>query len=262
MEVRSGDGITPAGGIAAPGDILARAGTRLSFVLAMSCTACGVMDVMVRRPVADIIFNSAGLTRRNDRWAGLISAAIRGSGAQIGSVQFTAGDQALLAEALLASSADLVAVIGGTGHGPGDTTMVAIAEAGEAIFHGVRLSPGATMGFGIVGGRPVFASPGGLADMVTANIVMSWHFVRRVFGRPQTEPQLLRGRLTDAVPASPDRSRLVFARLVNGQVTPFVGDAPTPGVLAASNCSIFVPEGARRRRAGEHVEVLRMGASM
>ncbi len=260
--VAPGEGAAPAAAFAGPGLVLAPAGARITFAMAMACAQCEVMDVAVRRPVVDIIFNAAGYTRTRDLWTGVVSAAIRASSAQIGGVQFTAGDPALLAETLAASSADVITVVGGTGAGPGDTTMQAIAAAGEVVFHGVRLSPGATAGFGMVGGRPVFAAPGGVADLIAANIILSWHFARRAFGRPAVEPHLLRGRLTNAIPASPGGSRLVFAHHADGLVTPFVDGPVTPAVLAAANASIFVPEGARHRRRGEQVEVLRMGVNM
>jgi molybdopterin molybdotransferase len=256
------EGVLPAGGLAHPGMVLAPAGTRITFALAMALAQCGVTDVVVRRPVVDIIFNSVGMTRQRDHLAGVIGAAIRGSGCAIGAVQFTAGERALLTDTLLASSADVITVVGGTGAGPGDTTVEAIAAAGELVFHRIRLSPGGTAGFGMVGSKPVFASPGNLADMLAVNIVLSWPFARQAFGRPPLDPPRLRAPLGAALKGTGRESRLVFARHDDGVITPLDDGPPSPARLARANASIFIPEGARHRRRGESVPFMRLGVSV
>jgi molybdopterin molybdotransferase len=260
--VQAGEGVTQAGGDAAACSVLVREGTRITFAVAVACARCGIMDVLVRRPVVDIIFNTAGYTRPRDQWIGVIASAIRGSGCEIGAIQFTAGDATLLSEALLGSSADIITIVGGTGNGPGDCTMETIAAIGEVVFHGIRLSPGATAGFGIVAGKPVFASPGGLSDMIAVNIVLSWPFARQAFGRPPLTPPFMRERLAAGIPASPRGSRLIFARHDRGAITPYLDDRLSPSVLAQANAAIFIPEGSRHRRKGEQVKFLRLGTSM
>jgi molybdopterin molybdotransferase len=260
--VKPGDGVAAPESIAAPGLTIAPAGTRLTFPVAMACAACGVTDVLVRRPVVDVLFNAPGAPAPSDQAVGLVCGAIRGSGSEVGAVAFAGGDKAALMAAMLNGSGDIITVVGGAGDGPGDTTMEAIAEAGEAVFHGVRMTPGGSTGFGFVAGKPVFASPGGLADMVASNIVLSWHFARRAFGRPPMEPQLLRAPLSSSLPASPDRARLVFARYEDGLITPFLEEKPSATRLAQANVSILIAEGGRHRRRGESAPALRMGVSM
>ncbi len=260
--VLPGEGVAAPESYAAPGEVIGRAGERVTFAFAIACAECGVEDVVVRQPVVDVIFNAPSLPRPSEQQVGLICGAIRGSGSKLGAIAFAGGDRDILRDTLSHSSADVITVIGGVGDGPGDTTMAAIADAGEAVFHGVRLSPGGTMGFGFVGGRPVFASPGGIANMVAANIVLSWHFARRSFGRPPMEPQLQRAPLAAAIPASPHGARLVIARHADGVITPFDESVLSPRVLANANASIFVPEGARAHRRGQIVPFLRMGISM
>jgi molybdopterin biosynthesis enzyme len=220
------------------------------------------MDVVVRRPVIDIIFNSPGATRAVDQLMGIVSNAIRGSGSEVGCIQFTAGDRALLADALLTSSADVVTVVGGTGSGPGDTTLKALGDVGEVVFHGVRMAPGGTVGFGMVGGKAVFASPGGMADIIAVNIVLTPSFARQAFGRPPLSAPAMRAPLSAGLPAAKHESRLVFAHCAGGSITPFLDEALTPAVLARANTSIFIPEGSRHRRRGELVEFRRLGVTM
>jgi molybdopterin molybdotransferase len=255
-------GIKLANSEVASGSVLVPAGTRVTFAAATACAHCGILDALVRRPVVDIIFNSVGFTRPRDNWCSVIASAIRSSGCEIGAIQFTAGDASTLAEAMLGSSADVITVVGGTGVGPGDTTMQALAMAGDVIFHGVRLSPGPTVGFGMVGSKPVFCSPGGIAEMIAVNIVLSWPFARQAFGRPPLSPPFGRAKLIESLPASPKRSRLVFARYSQGTVAPFDSDSLSPAVLAQANATIFIPEGARHRRKGEQVRFLRLGTTM
>jgi molybdopterin molybdotransferase len=260
--VAPSDGVTAPEAIAAPGEIFARAGTRLTFAVAMACAACDVTDVLVRRPVVDIVLNSPALPRPSQQAIGLICAAIRGSGCVIGSVVTAGGDAENLRQALLGSSGDIITVVGGVGDGPHDTTMAVIADAGQAVFHGVRMTPGANMGFGFVGGKPIFASPGNLPDMLAANIVLSWHFARRAFGRPSAEPNLVRAPLTDPIPAARAQARLIMVRLEDGKAIPLLVDRPGPREIALANGSIFMPEGSKHFRRGQIVPVLRMGNTM
>lgn len=244
------------------GLILVREGERLTLAAATAAAHCGVLDVMIRRPVVDVIFNSADQIRPDSPTARTSLAAIRSSGAQIGSMQYTHGERADLARALLDSSADVICTIGGTGTGPGDTTLLALADVGEVFFHGVRIQPGGSFGFGIAGGRPVFASPGGLLDMVAVNIVFSPPFARHLVGKSFHSGILKEGKLADSLPATDRTSRLVFAAIDDDRLVPFVMDKPGAVELARAKAAIFLPEGSRHRRKGETVPYILLGSSI
>lgn len=62
--------------------------------------------------------------------------------------------------ALLASTADVVLVSGGSSVGQEDHAPRVLAEAGELTFHGVALRPASPAGVGFLNGRPVFLLPG------------------------------------------------------------------------------------------------------
>jgi molybdopterin molybdotransferase len=260
--VSPGDGVSAPGSVAEPGDVIAKEGSRITFGIAMSCASCGVTDVQVRSPVVDIVFNSPGFPRPGDQYVGMICSAIRGSGSQIGTLTYAGGDAAVLRSALAGNSADIVTVIGGMGDGQGDTTMAVIAEIGEVLFRGVRLQPGGTIGFGFVEGKPVFASPGRLPDMLAANIVLSWPFARRAFGRPPFEPSMAQAVLTAAIPAPTDRARLVFLRHEKGEATPLLADELSPRDIALANATLFLPEGSKGLKSGQSVQVYRIGITM
>jgi molybdopterin molybdotransferase len=260
--LKAGEGVIQTHSEIRDGVILVRAGQRLTLAAATAAAHCGILDVTIRRPVIDVIFNSADQLRPDSATSRMSLAAIRSSGASIGSIQYTHGETSDLARALLDSSADVICTIGGSGTGPGDTTLLAIAEVGEVVFHGVRIRPGGSFGFGIVGGRPVFVSPGGLLDMVAVNIVFSPPFARRLVGRSFHSGILKEGKLAEGLPGTERNSRLFFATIEEDRLVPFVMDSPGPVELAMAQAAIFVPEGSRHRRKGETVQYILLGSSI
>jgi molybdopterin molybdotransferase len=260
--IEEGAGVDQPGAKVREGDVLLRAGQFITMTSAMAGAECGINEIMVRQPVVDIVFNARGVTRSTDRMIEVISASIRGSGSQIGAISFSAGDPSELADLLLSSAADIITVIGGTGNGPGDTTVEAIAAAGEVLFHGVRLSPGSSMALGMVGGRPVFASPASLPDVAAVNIVMTPAFSRRAFGRPLKPLPFSPARLLAPIPASKGATQVIFASLNGDQITPLGSADISLTDMARANAVIIMEEGARHKRAGEFVPYLRLGPVM
>ncbi len=51
-------------------------------------------------------------------------------------------------------------MIGGSGLGLADRSVLALAKAGRVEAHGIAISPGETAAFGLVGSRPVLILPG------------------------------------------------------------------------------------------------------
>jgi molybdopterin molybdotransferase len=244
------------------GSTLVKAGARLTLAAGMSAGLCGVIDVMIRRPVVDIIFNSPGEPSPSMQFVRMAAAAIRTSGSDIGAISTTFGDPADLRRAILESSADVICTIGGTGSGPGDCTMQTLAELGDVLVRGVRLKPGGTFGLAIVDGKPIFASPGGLADMLAANIVFSSPFARRVFGRPPMDPPLQEAKLAEAIPASGAMSHLILGTIDGDRFVPILREILSPADIASAQAVVFLPEGARHKRVGETVSYIRLGAGI
>jgi molybdopterin molybdotransferase len=259
--VAVGEGVAAAGSSARPGHLIAQQGSRVSFGIAMSASACGIADVMVRRPVVDIVFNAPSLPHPGQT-VGIICSAIRGSGCDIGTIAMVGGDARALRSALLGSSGDLITVVGGMGDGEADSTKAVLAEIGETVFMGVRMQPGGQVGFGLVEGKPVFCSPGRLPDMLAANIVLSWPFARRTFGRPEVVPRLQEVELLADVPAYADRAHLVFAAEEDGKALPLLDPATLMMDIARANCTLFLPEGAAGYRKGQTAPAYRIGITM
>jgi molybdopterin molybdotransferase len=265
--VDAGDGVTVRGAWYGEGEVLLHAGRIVTMTAAMAGAVCGVNEVMVRRPIVDIIINASGIMRHNDKLLHVITAAVRGSGSEIGAVHFTMGEPREFADAVLSSSADVIATVGGTGSGPSDTTLPVLRDIGEVIFHGVRMQPGGTVALSIVNDRPVFSIPGSLADIVAVNLLLTPSFARRAFGRPARSSATLVAKLLTPFAASPKQTQLLFATLSDAGITVLakanIGGAELrPLQLAGANAAVVVQEGSRHRRVGEKVAYLRLGNVM
>ena len=264
--VQAGDGVAAKGAFYKEGEVLLQAGHIVTITAAMAGAMCGVNEVEVRRPVVDIVFNSSGITRQNDRLLHVMIAGIRGSGSEIGTVHFTSGEPRAFAEAIQSSSADVITTVGGTGAGLGDTTLAVLRDIGDVIFHGVRMRPGGTVAFTMVGHRPVFSVPGSFVDILAVNLVLTSPFARLAFGRPARLSPLQQARLITPVEASPKQTSVLFARMSDAGIAVLgahVGAQELrPSQLASANAVLMQLEGSRHRRVGEKVSYMRLGNVM
>ena len=65
-----------------------------------------------------------------------------------------------LASQLDGSDGDLLVIVGGSGVGRTDASVIALAERGEVIAHGLALQPGRTAAVGRIGQTPAVVVPG------------------------------------------------------------------------------------------------------
>jgi molybdopterin molybdotransferase len=123
----------------------------------------GAEKLSVRRPRLRIV-NVPGSTTTTQ----MIADIARGAGLDVGTHEAGARDAASLAEeALDVSACDLLLTIGGSGVGRQDAAVLALAERGNVIAHGLALLPGRTAAIGRIGKVPVVALPG-LSDHALA----------------------------------------------------------------------------------------------
>ena len=92
--------------------------------------------------------------------AKLIAQSLREGGAEIECVEPESRAAASIAKALDVSACDLLVTIGGSGVGRTDATVLALAERGEVLAHGLALQPGRTAAVGRIGNTPVIVIPG------------------------------------------------------------------------------------------------------
>jgi molybdopterin biosynthesis enzyme len=92
--------------------------------------------------------------------ASLTANGLRKAGADVVLVEAAARDAASIAALLDERDCDLLILVGGSGVGRTDASVIALAERGEVIAHGLALQPGRTAAVGRVGHTPVIAVPG------------------------------------------------------------------------------------------------------
>src|SRR5262249_18326168 len=86
--------------------------------------------------------------------AQLGAPGLREAGMDVVCVEAAARDAASIAEQLDGGDCDLLIVVGGSGVGRTDASVVALTARGELIAHGLALQPGRTAAAGRIGKTP------------------------------------------------------------------------------------------------------------
>jgi molybdopterin biosynthesis enzyme len=235
--------------------LVVMAGERLTLASAFACSVCGVTEVLVRKPVVDVIFCAAADVREQQRLLPIIASVIRANGAVLGSVEFIITNVPDIAAALTSSSADVFYVVGGVSPETGTCAVEAIKAVGTIQYHGVRMRPGGDSVFGIIGGRPIVGIASSMPDMLASNAVLMRFFARRLFGRPNMGMPLKQAKLLQPILSSKHETTVIFAHFNGDTILP-LGTHPDPLTFAKANSIIILAEGARRPRQGDRVDYL------
>ncbi|MEM3597928.1 MAG: molybdopterin molybdotransferase MoeA [Candidatus Hadarchaeum sp.] len=157
---------------------------------------------------------------------------------------------------------DMVIVSGGSSVGEKDLVPDAIAEIGELLFHGVATRPGSPSGFGIVGGKPVFALSGFPAaalvgfELLVRPALLAMQRLPPDFGRCR-----VRAKLARKISSALGRLEVVRVCLRREQRAILAEPIAITGSSAFSSMTradgfIMVPENVERLEAGQEVEVV------
>jgi len=119
--------------------------------------------------------------------AQLISESARGAGADVACAEATGRDAVSIAKgldtaidaALEPGACDLLVTIGGSGVGRTDALVLALAQRGEVLAHGIALQPGRTAAVGRIEQVSVIALPGAPDQALAA----WWTLARPVLDR-------------------------------------------------------------------------------
>jgi len=156
---------------------------------------------------------------------------------------------------------DVLLTSGGAWGSERDLVVDVLEELGwQRVFHRVRIGPGKAVGFGLLGGRPVFCLPGGPPSNEMAFLQLALPGILRMAGRRRPPFPSLRARLTEPVRGREiDWTQFKRGRLSQGrdglfQVTPYSPRSRLES-MALADCLIAVPEGAQRLETGEWVSV-------
>jgi len=256
------------------GDVLARAGDRLSLPRLSALASVGLGEVAVHRrarldvlvtgdellplgapPEPGRIYESNGLMVRR-----LAAAA----GAQVHDLGVIGDDrEATIAKVREGLEGDVLVVSGGVSVGPHDHVKPAFEACGvEEVFWRVRIKPGKPLWFGRRGDTFVFGLPGNPLSAIVCFSVFIEPALRILQGEPATGPRLVKGRL--AVPAGPSDSRTTYLtsrleRQPDGTLlatpTERQGSHMT-GALGESDGFVVAPHHMPHLEAGAEVDIL------
>jgi molybdopterin molybdotransferase len=160
-------------------------------------------------------------------------------------------------EALLASTADVMLISGGSSVGKEDHAPQVLAEVGEKSVHGVALRPASPTGVGFLGGRSVFLLPGNPVSCLCAYDLFAGPAIRRLGGRALELPYRS-GMLPLARKIASAIGRVDYVRVSirEGQVEPIA----TSGASLLSSTTradgfVLVPRDSEGQASGEMVRV-------
>jgi molybdopterin molybdotransferase len=177
-EAIPGQGVRRAGADIAAGSAVAEAGRRVVARDLMIARAAGISRLRVRRPRLTIVNIPGGNVT-----ALLIAESARTAGADVACITAASRDAASVAKAFDDPACDLLLTIGGSGVGRTDATVMALAECGEVLAHGIALQPGRTSAVGRVGTTPVVALPGAPDQAFAAWWTLALPVLDRLSGR-------------------------------------------------------------------------------
>ncbi len=175
------------GCVAAPGALLASAGTLLLPVHIAILISAGLASVMViRQPLVRIVLTSD--TSATDSDGPMCRALVERDGGLVANILAAGRARQAIGGALETEGADIVLVIGGTGPGACDHAAAALAEVGNLAIHGITLRPGETAGLGHTPNAAVILLPGSPAACLFAYEMLAGRAIRRLGGRDPAPP--------------------------------------------------------------------------
>ena len=245
--VSPGEGVLAAHGDVAAGTILRRAGHRLRPSDVAILVAAGVKSVSIRTPririssarrPGDAIINSCLL---------LLTTAIHAAGGIAIPDPFGRPEPD---NALRDETVDAVFIVGGTGSGRTDQSVVTLSRAGKVAFHGIGIAPGDTAAIGAAGDKPVLLIPGRVDAALACWLLLGSRMFGRLAGAME-EDTPLSARLTRKIASSIGLAEVIPVRLGDGKAEP-LASAYLP--LAGAGAGRWLGAGARRQRgiSGRH----------
>jgi molybdopterin biosynthesis enzyme len=247
--VAAGEGVLAAGGDVDGTKPLYVAGHRLRTADLAVLAAANVSTVSVRAPRVAIV-----MAREDLRLVPAAQFIARDCAAQGGVAQMRNG--ADIADVLAANDAEAIVIVGGTGSGARDNSVIALAAAGRVACHGVGIAPGETAALGEVKGKPVLIVPGRLDAALAAWLLIGRHLLDRLTGGMAAAPAM-RGRLTRKIASTVGLCDVVPVRLEGGDAEPLAGRILPLSVLARATGYVVVPADSEGYAAGSDVAVHR-----
>jgi molybdopterin biosynthesis enzyme len=249
ITVAPGEGALPAGGNAKAGASLRNTGERLRATDQALLSSAGVSCVTVRAPRIRLVRarTTTGIAAGYDWLAAMLAA----EGASV-IADRGAGDD--MKAAFHHEGSDAILVLGGTGSGMNDQSVIALAQAGSVSFHGVGLIPGETAAFGIVGARSVLALPERFDATLACWLTLGRHWLRRLSGGAE-EDRIFTTPLARKVTSTVGMAEVVPVCCRNNGAEPLASGYLSHTALARADGWFLVPPESEGYPAGTPVAV-------
>ena len=249
-EAIPGQGVRRIGGDVAPGSFVIAPGRRVRPLDLLIARAAGLEKLKMRRPRLRLVnipaASAATITTE------LISESARAAGADVICAEASGRDTASVAKAIDAGTCDLLVTIGGSGVGRTDATVMALAERGEVLAHGIALQPGRTSATGRIGKIPVVVLPGAPDQALAAWWTLAVPVLGRLSGLRLRQPVTL--PLARKIASSVGIAEIVLLERKDGTWMPLaLGDLS----LEATGCAdawLAIPACAEGFAAGAPVD--------
>ncbi|MDR1082754.1 MAG: molybdopterin molybdotransferase MoeA [Coriobacteriales bacterium] len=277
---KQGQHIRPKGEEARKGEVLLRAGERVSAPGVGLLASTGNTEVAVyRRPRVAIISTGSELVDvsrvpgpgqiRNSNSYSLAAATLEAGAIPIimPSVE-DSRDTLVKALSTAAVEHDFIITSGGAAQGDYDFITPVVEEMGELFFNKVNMKPGKAQTFGIVNGIPLFGLPGNPAAASVGFEILIRPALKKMQGIAALSRPITKAVLTRAVKKREERRFYLRARIAQNEggsgsgayyVTPETNQSSALlGALKSSNCLLIVPEGPEPLAEGALVDCLRL----
>jgi molybdopterin biosynthesis enzyme len=181
----------------------------------------------------------------------LMANGLREAGVDVVCVEAASREAASIGEQLDGSDCDLLLVIGGSGVGRTDASLIALAGRGEVIAHGLAMQPGRTAAVGKIGQAPVIVVPGS-PDQALA---VWWTIMLPVFDRlTNRERRTATLPLARKIASSVGIAEVALLRRAQDEWMPLaVGDLPLE-TIARADAWLLVSDGSEGYAAGTPVD--------
>jgi molybdopterin molybdotransferase len=159
-----------------------------------------------------------------------------------------------------AEASDALITSGGAWRGDHDIVADVLGELGwEMVFHRIRIGPGKAVGFGMMGGKPVFVLPGGPPSNLIGFLQIALPGLLALGGHAQTGLPTATAQLAEGIDGGkPAWTDFFFGALTPGEDMPLFHPMDKRARLvsiAAADAVAAIPEGRDRLEAGEVVLV-------
>jgi molybdopterin biosynthesis enzyme len=242
-----GQGVRRAGSDIAEGSLAVAAGRRVLPRDLLIARAAGLQGLKVRRPRLRIV-NIPGGTLTAD----LIAESAGAAGAEVVRAEAPGRNAASIATALDGDGCDLLITIGGSGVGRTDATVMALAQRGKVIAHGIAVQPGRTSAVGRIGNTPVVALPGAPDQAFAAWWTLALPALDRLAGRRPRKTLNL--PLARKIASSVGLAELVLLERKQGAWMALAVGELSLQTIARAEAWLAVPAGSEGFAAGAPVD--------